>query len=85
MALMLQQAVHDLLQGPLPITEPEAAGGRDAVELLVSQLSQNGEDVSASRHTAEQAIEIDVLGGVVTIVRVLLVATLGVVAEPVDL
>jgi hypothetical protein len=48
-ALVLEQAGHDLLQSPLPVAEPEAAGGRHSVELLVGQLGQQTEGIPRSR------------------------------------
>jgi hypothetical protein len=45
MALVLEQADHDLLEGPLPVAEPEAAGRRHRVEVLVGQLGQEAEGV----------------------------------------
>jgi hypothetical protein len=38
MPLVLEQTGYDLLQGPLTIAKPEAAGGWDSVELRVGQV-----------------------------------------------
>ena len=44
--LMLEQPQQDLLERPLPVTEPEAVLGRDAIELFISELSDPGEVVA---------------------------------------
>ncbi len=74
---MLQQTRHDLLQGPLPIAESEAAGRRRGVELLVSHVSQEAELVASSRQPVNQGWKIGVLRSVVAVVRALVVTTSG--------
>ncbi len=69
MALMVQQTGHDLLQGPLPIAEPETAVRWRDVELLVSQVSQEAQGVSSGRQPLEDSGNIDVLRRVVAVVR----------------
>jgi hypothetical protein len=70
---MDQQAGHDLFQGPLSVTELEAAGRWHGVELIVGQASEEAEGVSSSRQPFEQAVNVDVLRGVVALGRAIVI------------
>ena len=59
MALMAQQAAHDLLEAPLPVAEPHLAGGRHRGELLVGQVGDHAEGAPSGLESLEQAVEID--------------------------
>ncbi|PZR65464.1 MAG: hypothetical protein DLM63_11725, partial [Solirubrobacterales bacterium] len=62
---MFEGPTHDLLERPLPVSEPGAAGARHAVKLLVGQFSQKAEGAPPSRQSIEQSLKIDVVRPVV--------------------
>ena len=47
--LMREEAAQDLLEGALPVAEPEAAARRDDVELSIGQLANPCELVARGR------------------------------------
>jgi hypothetical protein len=59
MALMFEQAGHDLLEGSLPVTELHLARGRHPVELLVGQPREHAEGASPARQSFEQTLKVD--------------------------
>src|SRR6266571_4352629 len=68
MTLMFEQAGHDLLQTPLPVTELHATSGRHPVDLLVGEVSQNAEGTPRNRQLVEQVLKLDMICPVVTTV-----------------
>jgi hypothetical protein len=82
-ALVVEQGGHDLLQGPLPVTESEAAGGGNGVEVLVTHVSQEAEGVSSRRQSFEQANEVGVLRRVVAGVPAVISGTIDVATRSV--
>jgi hypothetical protein len=43
--LVLEQAGHDLLEGPSPVAEPHVARGRHGVELLVAEFGKETQGI----------------------------------------
>ncbi len=72
-ALMLEKACEDLVQGPLPVAEPEAAVRRGRLELRVGQQGDSPEGLACCCEVFDEGVEIDVVG------RVLVVVSAGVV------
>jgi hypothetical protein len=61
---MLEETRKDLFDGALPVSEPEAPGRWDVVELIVAQLRDTGERSAGVAELFDQRTEVGVVGRV---------------------